>query len=204
MNPTKANRCLETICVQNRQIINLAYHQQRLDNTRRALWDCTDQLSLAMVPIPPYITDAQHKLRIVYDQQIRDVQWTLHNPRSIKTVQLVEGAGLAYPYKFEDRQSLQVLFDQRDRADEIIILQHGLVTDSFYGNLAFSNGLQWYTPSDFLLPGTQRAHLIDVGILTEKRITKAQIGLYSHFRIINALNDWESAPILPITAILGL
>ncbi|WP_044199777.1 aminotransferase class IV [Dyadobacter tibetensis] len=204
MNQIPADACLETICVQHGQIQNMDYHQLRLDRTRKDLWGYTDPLPLSDLAIPTHMHQGRYKLRLVYDRIIRDVQWTLHTPRNIETVQLVSAPSISYPYKYQNRQDLQVLFEKRNGSDEIIIVRQGLITDTFYGNLAFYDGVHWVTPSDFLLPGTQRAFLLETGVLTEKRIHENQMSSYSHFKIINALHDWNIAPTLPIEAIRGL
>ena len=190
--------CIETICVENRQLKNVAYHDARLNKTRRDLWGFSDPWKLSDLTIPEWVTDARHKLRIVYGKEIEDIRWELHIPRTIRTIKRVHHDDVDYAYKYEDRSTLSRLFDQRGSADEILVIKKGMVTDSFYCNVAFLEGNKWLTPATNLLPGTQRAFLLDSGVLQEADILENQIQNYSHIRLFNALVDWESAAELEI------
>ena len=107
-----------------------------------------------------------------------------------------------FPDKVNDRSELNILFAQRHDADEILIIKQGMVTDSFYANVAFLNGNKWYTPRTFLLPGTQRAFLLDCGVIEEADISENDIYNYSHIRLFNAMVGWEHAPVLEVGTIL--
>lgn len=192
------NICFETICVENRRIRNLAYHQARIDKTRRDLWRCTDELSLAALAIPDFVTHERHKLRVAYAVQIEEIKWELHVPRTIRSIRKVYSNEVDYGYKYNDRSSLTHLFEQRGDADDILIIKNGLVTDSFFCNVAFYDGVKWYTPTSNLLPGTQRACLVDSGVITLAEITEEQITDYMSVKLFNALIDWEHAPELEI------
>lgn len=192
------NLCIETICVENRLLKNVAYHDVRLNTTRKKLWGCSDLWRLSDLPIPESITNARHKLRIVYGEKIEDIQWELHVPRAIRTIKKVYHDDVDYAFKYNDRSVLGKLFAQRGSADEILIIKSGMVTDSFYCNVAFRAGGSWFTPRTNLLPGTQRAFLLDSGVLQEADISENQIQNYSHIRLFNALMDWDSAAELEI------
>ncbi|PWJ57646.1 4-amino-4-deoxychorismate lyase [Dyadobacter jejuensis] len=201
-NPALYNFCFETICVENRQIRNQSYHQARINRTQQALWGGIKTIDLGQITIPDHITKERHKLRISYDQHIQQITWQLHHPRPIGQVKKVYAQGIDYRYKYEDRRGLEALFALREQADEIIIVQDGLLTDSFYGNLVLGDGTTWHTPANCLLPGTQRAYLIDQGVITPQIIREEQIQSYPLLRIINALNDWEHAPTIPLQSVV--
>ena len=193
-----ANLCIETICVENRQLRNGSYHNARLNKTREDLWGYKDIWNLDDLKIPEYVTDQRHKLRIAFAREIEDIRWELHVPRTIRSVKKVYDNDVSYTYKYQDRSRLNQLFAERANADEILIIKNGMVTDSLYYNVAFFDGEKWLTPTTNLLPGTQRAFLLDSGVITEAVIAESDMKNYSHIRLFNALSDWDHAPELEI------
>jgi 4-amino-4-deoxychorismate lyase len=99
------------------------------------------------------------------------------------------------------KTGLNTLFAQRNDADEILIIKKGMVTDSLYCNVAFSNEQQWFTPSTPLLPGTQRAFLLDSGIIQEAEISETDMLKYSHIKLFNAMVGWENAAVIEVSSI---
>jgi 4-amino-4-deoxychorismate lyase len=190
--------CIETICVENRQLKNVAYHEARLHKTRSDLWGLTDSWKLTDLTVPAWVTNDRHKLRIAYGREIEDIRWELHVPRMIRSIKTVNDDQVDYAYKYNDRSKLNALFDQRGECDEILIIKKGMVSDSFFFNVAFFDGIKWLTPDTNLLPGTQRANLLHTGVIEEASITAKQIRDFSHIRLFNALIDWERAPELTI------
>lgn len=194
--------CFETICVENRVLKNLTYHEARLNKTRRELWGYTNDWNLAeMIILPDWVDDEVHKCRISFGQEIENIKWEPYSPRTIRKIRKVYDNSVDYAYKYEDRGALNTLFDGRGDADEILIIKNGMVTDSFYGNAAFFDGETWFTPNTYLLPGTQRAYLIDRGIIRETEISDSDIRKYSHVRLFNAMVGWENAPTLDVKLI---
>ncbi|WP_229254267.1 hypothetical protein [Dyadobacter sp. NIV53] len=150
--------CIETIAVENRQFKNLKYHEVRLNKTRNELWGYRDQWDLsAMIVIPDSVTHDLHKCRLAYGFEIDAVKWEPYSLRTINKIRLVYDDSVEYSYKYDQRPGLNQLFEQRKDADEILIIKQGMVTDSFYYNVAFFDGKKWLTPDTPLLPGTQRA-----------------------------------------------
>ena len=195
--------CIETIAVKNRQLKNLKYHEARLNKTRNELWGYRDKWDLsAMIVIPDSVTNDLHKCRLAYGYEIDAVKWEPYSVRTINKIQRVYHDSVDYSYKYDQRPELNLLYDQRKDADEILIIKQGMVTDSFYYNVAFSDGNTWYTPDSFLLPGTQRAFLLDSGIIEEAVIREEDIFKYSHIKLFNAMVDWENAGVLAISSIV--
>jgi 4-amino-4-deoxychorismate lyase len=195
--------CIETIAVENRRFKNLGYHQKRLNKTRRELWGYKDDWDLAeLIEIPEAITAQLHKCRLSYGKEPNEIKWEPYTQRTIRTVQRVYHDSVDYTYKYDQRPELNVLFAQRKDADEILIIKKGMVTDAFYCNVAFFDGSSWFTPDTYLLPGTQRAFLLDSGMIRETSISEKDISGYSHIRLFNAMMEWEKAPVLEISAIL--
>jgi len=74
-----------------------------------------------------------------------------------------------------------------------------MVTDSSYANVVFRdlNG-NWVTPSTYLLPGTKRASLLEMGLINETIITYRDINKYTEVKLINAMigiDDTEGIPV---------
>ncbi len=192
------NQCIETMAVVNRQIQNITYHNGRLNKTRKELWAFKDIWNLAEIKIPDLVTNVKHKLRITYSKEIETMQWSVYEPREVFKIKKVYTPKIDYNYKYADRQALTSLFEQREDADEILIIHNSMVSDSFYGNVALFDGEAWFTPNTPLLAGTQRAFLIQNGFIKAKRISESDLKHYTHIRIFNALIDWENAPTLEI------
>lgn len=189
--------CIETIAVENRQFKNLDYHEARLNKTRRELWGYTDYRNLSdLITIPDSITDDLHKCRLAYGKEIDNIKWEPYTPRTIRKIQRVYDDLIDYSFKYDQRPALNTLFARRNNADEMLIIKHGMVTDAFYCNVAFLRGDKWFTPTTFLLPGTQRAFLLDSGIIEEAVISEKDISNYSYIKLFNAMVGWENASML--------
>lgn len=186
--------CFETICCENRQLKNLSYHEARLNRTRRELWGFTDHWNLnELIIIPDSLGHEIHKCRLSYGKDIEIIKWEPYTQRTIQKIQRVYHDNIDYRYKYEDRNELNTLFAQRKYADDILIIKDGLVTDSYYCNVAFFDGNAWLTPNSPLLPGTQRGFLLDSGIIEEAEIRESHLGKFSKVRLFNAMVGWENA-----------
>jgi len=194
--------CFETICVENRQLKNLPYHEARLNKTRRELWGYDDNWDLSdLLQIPDLVDDSMHKCRVAYNKDIDNIKWEPYFRRSIRKIRRVYHDEIDYRYKYDSRDTLNALYAQRGDADEILIIQKGLVTDSNFCNVAFWNGSEWLTPASPLLPGTQRALLLDEGIIEPAEIRESDIATFGQIRLFNAMVDWAHAATLDVSLI---
>ncbi|WP_159475660.1 aminotransferase class IV [Dyadobacter sp. 3J3] len=194
--------CFETICVKDRQLINLSYHEARLNKTRTELFGFTDSWNLSeLISIPDDVTDAYYKCRLAYSKTIDNIKWEPYNFRTISKIQRVHDATINYSYKYDDRTSLNKLYEKRGDAEEILIIKNRMVTDTLYCNVAFLKDGRWFTPDTPLLPGTQRAFLLDSGIIEEVQIPESGISQYSHIRLFNAMVNWDNSTVLEIKTI---
>ncbi|KAA6440963.1 hypothetical protein FEM33_04670 [Dyadobacter flavalbus] len=194
--------CFETICVENRILKNHSYHEARLNKTRRELWGFTDYWNLTdLIAIPDSLGNEMHKCRLAYENEIDHIKWELYAPRTIRKIQRVYHDTVDYAFKYDDRTELNMLFAQRGNADEILIIKNKMVTDSCFCNTAFYDGEKWLTPAAPLLQGTQRAFLLDNGMIQEAEIREENISGFSHIKLFNAMINWENAPILDIDVI---
>jgi 4-amino-4-deoxychorismate lyase len=78
------------------------------------------------------------------------------------------------------------------------------ITDTSYSNLIFKKGKDWFTPKSFLLNGVQRQHLLKTKKIKEAEITLQNIHDFSHFQLINAMNNLDDQLIYPLGKIKNL
>ena len=107
--------------------------------------------------------------------------------RTIRSFRLVEDNSISYAYKSADRSGFEKLLRGKGDADEIIIVQNGLLTDTSFSNIALWDGADWYTPAAPLLAGTMRQSLLDRRLVQEANITVDQLEHYSKISLINAM-----------------
>mgnify|MGYP001951807787 FL=1 len=190
---------IETIQIKNRQFQNIHFHNQRLNLTRQNALNQTDNWQLQqLISIPETLTDSVYKCRVIYAHYIQSIEFSSYQIRPIHSLKAIHNNSIDYHYKYLNRDLLQHLFEQRGDCDDILIIKNGLITDSYYCNLAFFYKKNWYTPAAPLLKGTQRAALIEKGIIQEKNILIDDLHIFSKVRLFNAMIEWKNAPEIPI------
>lgn len=197
------SRLLETIKLFNKQLCNLEYHQKRFNKARKDLFGLSDELDLSsLIKIPTSISNSLFKVRIIYSDVIHDIEFHPYGMRAINSLQIVNGDGIDYAYKYEDRSSFQKLLC-KCTADDILIVKNGLITDSSYSNVAFLEKGKFYVPSSYLLNGTKRQKLLAENVVTEKNITLDSIFDYEKIFLINSMIDIHDQISIPINQIKG-
>lgn len=195
---------IESIKVEDQEIFLLEYHQKRVDQTFSHFGkETTIDLSKVFKSLD-HDEDGLFKLRIVYDldKKIR-TQMIPYAIPEIQDFQLVENNSFDYSFKFEDRKELDKM-KMKSKAEEIIIVKNNHITDTSFSNLLFLKGKEWFTPKTYLLNGVQRQNLLKHKKIKETEITLQNIKEFSHFQIINALNDFDDMFIYPIDRIINL
>jgi len=175
---------LETIKVEAGKAENLRYHQARFEKSRKALFTLQVHPSLSSLIDPP--SDALYRCRILYDTEIRSIEYFPYTAKKIETLKIVQ-SDINYAYKYADRDALNKLLHAEKNVDEIIIEKEGFLTDTTIANIAFYDGQQWYTPEKPLLAGTMRGRLIDEGFLQTAAIQRETLSAYTHVALINAM-----------------
>ncbi len=187
--------CLETIKIKNKQFQNIHFHNERFNRTQQLFLKSNTLIDLSrIIEIPDDLTDEIYKCRVVYSNKIKKVEFQKYVILPIQSLQVVEHNEINYSYKYTNRELLSELFQQRKMSDDILIVKNGLITDSYYCNVAFRQGEKWWTPRSPLLKGTQRAHLIQQNIIEEKEIKLTDLQTFSAVKLFNAMIDWEEAP----------
>lgn len=179
----------ETIAIVDGQWQNLAWHQRRYENALlHHFGKNVSYYQFAEVTIPTEFKQGLIRCRIDYNRDQLKVQFFPYQRRQIRTFQAVHCDHIDYSFKYSDRSLLEQLYAKRGDCDEIMIIQHGLVTDCSIGNPIFRQKEQWYTPKKPLLAGTQRAKLLEQGIIVEKDILLKDVALFDEIKVINAMN----------------
>ncbi|WP_294229161.1 aminotransferase class IV [uncultured Chryseobacterium sp.] len=195
---------IESIKVEDQEIFLLEFHQKRVDQTF-AHFGKEGSIDLAKIyKHLEHDEDGLFKLRIVYDleKKIR-TQMIPYAIPELEDFQLVENNSFDYSFKSEDRKELERM-KMKSKAEEIIIVKNNHITDTSYSNLLFKKGKDWFTPSTYLLNGVQRQNLLKHKKIKETEITLQNLKEFSHFQMINALNDFDENFIYPIDRIINL
>ena len=195
---------IESIKVEDRKIFLLDHHQKRVDATF-AHFGKEGSINLSEIfRNLDHDEDGLYKLRISYDlnKNFR-TQLISYAISEINNFQLVVNNVYDYSFKFEDRKELEKMLQQA-RSGEIIIVKNNHITDTSFSNLLFKKGKEWFTPSTYLLNGVQRQSVLKNKKIKEAEITLQNIAEYSHFQIINAMNDFDDMFIYPIARITNL
>jgi len=131
------------------------------------------------------------KCRVVYDSQIRLIEFLPYNSPMICTLKVVVTDIPNLPYKMAERADYQKAFSQRENCDDVLLVKNGLLTDTSYCNIALYDGKQWFTPEKPLVEGVNRAQLVLEGKLIEKNIKLDDILNFQRISLFNALNEFE-------------
>lgn len=180
-------RFIESICVSEGQMKNLDSHQRRLNRTFAAFFPGYKPHNLSKIDL--YLPDDLHKLRIIYDEHGMEIEIEPYSLPTIRTLRLMEADDVVYDFKYLQREPLNQLYDQKGSADDIVIVKDGLLTDSWFANLALFNAGTWYTPKAPLLRGTKREKLLREKVLTAVDIPVESVQDFSRACLINAMID---------------
>ncbi len=195
---------IESIKVEDKEIFLLELHQKRINETFAHFGK---QGSLDLEKIYKNLEhneDGLYKLKITYDleKEFR-TQMIPYAISEINRICLVENNSYDYSFKFEDRKEFENM-KQKAKADEIIIVKNNHITDTSYSNILFKKGRDWFTPTTYLLNGVMRQQLLKTKKIKETVITLQDLKEYSHFQIINAMNDFDDMFIYPLSKITNL
>lgn len=188
-----AQQFVETIKIVNGKTQALAYHQERMERTICKFFPSLCNASMPSLEklINPTESMDFYKARVVYGKQgVEAVEYAPYFIRNINSLQVVEDDTITYGYKSTDRSCLNALVAQKGNCDDIIIVKHGLLTDTSFTNLAIFDGKHWVTPRHPLLPGTKRAALLDKGMIQKADITLEDLRNANKVSLFNAMIDF--------------
>ena len=190
---------IESICFQHGEYQLIEYHQMRVNQTFEKFYPNARPVDLKDI-LPKIDFDERHKVRVVYSEDLINIEYSEYHPNEIMSLQVVQNDIIEYGYKFEDRQQLTDLYQKREWSDDIIIVKNQLITDSYYANIAFHDGVKWFTPKSYLLPGVKRQYLLEMGLISEIEISLADIHSFKKASLINAMLNLGEIEI-PISSI---
>ncbi len=193
---------LETIQINNGNIQQLAYHEARLNRTRQALFGLPPLALASFLDVPNQYQQGIVRCRVIYQQHIEDVSFVPYLFKPIQKLALVEDPSIDYRIKWLNRQAFAQHLAAHPQADEVLITQHGFITDATIANLAFWDGHTWATPHTPLLKGTKRQYLLDTQQLHEKPIHLKHLQQYQAVCLINTFRDLRLEDAIPIEQIL--
>ena len=195
-------RFIETIQLLNGELKNLEFHQARFERTRsEALGLKKHPMLSEVIEVPDGLDLGLLKCRVIYEKQILRIEYEPQRAHQVRTLKLVYSDSIEYGFKYEDRSELEKLFHQRGTCDDILVVKNGCITDSFYANVVFWDGEVWITSDTPLLPGTMRASLLSKGQIIKDRITPNDLNIFDKLKLINAMNELQLAPEIPIDSI---
>ncbi len=195
---------IESIKVEDQKAFLMEFHQKRVNDTF-AHFGAQGSIDLEKIfKSLEHDEDGLYKLRIVYDLNRNfKHQMIPYAIPEIENFQLVENNSYDYSFKFEDRKEFEKM-KTKAKTEEIIIVKNNHITDTSYTNILFLKGETWYTPATYLLNGVMRQHLLKEKKIKEAEITLQNIREFSHFQLINSMNDFDDMFIYPIERIVNL
>ena len=196
------SQLLETIKCKNGKLFNISFHNSRFNKSRNEYFKTSGKINLEdIIEIPENFKNGLFSCRILYSETIDKIEFLPHQIREIRSLKLVRNDVIDYHFKYFNRKKLDELFEQRAKYDDILIVKNNCITDSYTANSVFFDGLKWWTPDTPLLPGTQRARLINEGKILECRITPKDLSKYEKVGLINAMQDLEEMPVMLVEKI---
>lgn len=182
----------ETIKIDNSIVCNIDFHNDRMNRSRKALFNADDFFDLKkLIAVPKEMKSGIVRCRILYDKEIRKIEFFKYSPRVIRSLKLIECNDIDYSFKFDDRTKLNELLKQKGNADDILIVKNKFITDTSFSNIVFHDGKKWITPSTPLLQGTKRTQLLKEKIIKEDEIKVSNLRNFSKAVLINAMVGFE-------------
>jgi 4-amino-4-deoxychorismate lyase len=187
---------IESIKLLDGQFHNLFYHEQRMNRALKMLCGVQDNFDLEEF-LNQFERPQQglYKCRVEYDDRSKEIEFVPYQPKSIKTLRVVEHDRISYEFKFKDRKLINRLYELRKDCDDILIVKRGFVTDSSFSNIVFKKGKRWLTPWSALLKGTMRTKLLERNLIYQEEIRAEDISSFESFKLINAMLEFDAPEI---------
>ena len=183
---TKEPLLFETIKIEDGQILNIFWHNQRCNRARYRLFNVKKAINLERYIQPP--PKGVYRCRVVYNREIISIEYIPYKIKTIRSFKIIKSQ-LEYSYKYNNRDEINRLL--YNKSDDIIIEKDGFLTDTSIANIAFYTGEVWITPKKPLLEGTTRARLINSNFLITENIKSKELQKFSHFALMNAMIGFQ-------------
>lgn len=183
-------RFIESIRIVNTKPVNISLHNERVSKT--ALHHYGTDLNLPIDKIlkeNDISVNTLYKLRIVYSNKLESYSIEPYLQKELRVLRAVTNDNIEYSFKYEDRAALDALYSKRGDCDDVLIIRRGIVTDTSYGNVLYSDGEKLYTPANPLLKGTKREQLLRDGKIIERDLPADRIRDFLQWYVINSMLD---------------
>lgn len=195
------SRLIESFCLIDGEFRNLEYHLSRMEISREKLFNLKEEIDLKkLIEIPQEYKNGKFKCRIVYDREIKSVEFLPYQMKTINSFRLYEDSSIDYRFKYEERGFFDEIKSKIEE-EEVIITQNGQICDTSFTNLVFYDSENWITPTSYLLNGTMRQFLLDTDQIIEDEIFPKDLNRFVSFKLINAMMNLEESPELSIDLI---
>ena len=192
----------ESLCVQQGRILHEERHRLRFQKTYQNFFGHPPAFDLLdSIDLPQSFCQGIVKLKISYNETGRQLDFQHYHMQQIQSLRLVPTNDLDYTCKYTEREKLDALFALREGCDDVLIVRKGWITDSYYANVVFFDGKDWWTPERPLLEGTCRARLLANGIIKTTPLQVEDLKNFLGIKLINAMRDM-SQPMITIEALV--
>lgn len=182
---------LETFCLQDGRILNLDYHQKRVNSSLERAWNIN--LFIEAIESSPDYTTAQigkWRISVTYNiKGIKAVRMLPYHPPKVTTLFPVEIEENFYHCKWADRSRFEEIKKGLPAGVEPLFILNERVTDTSFTNVVLEKEGRLITPSTHLLRGTKRSLLLDKGLIKEQEVTQDLLQEYEAIHLINAMLD---------------
>lgn len=193
----------ETIKVKSNALVNIDYHNARVNQARKDIFGVLDVWDLRrLIEQPSFNPEQVYRCKFIYGIKFQSVEFIPYNIKPLRSLKLIEVESIDYSYKYLDRNILDNLKRSCPETDDVIFVIGNKISDCSYANLVFFDGEKWITPSTPLLKGTKRQYYIDEQIIKECVVEVRDLNRFSKMKIINAMIDLDESPEIQIENIL--
>ena len=197
---------LETIRFNSVIVPFVQEHQDRVNRAFKAFFPDENPINLKNIlreikeENQDFLLDARVvKCRLLYGKTEYKYSLEPYKIRKLEAVKIKEvGDDFDYSHKYADRKLLE---DLKGNENEVLIVKNGLVADTSYANITFFDEKKWFTPAKPLLEGIKRRVLLQHNIIQSSKISVEDLKKFTHFKLINAMIDWDESPIYDIKII---
>jgi 4-amino-4-deoxychorismate lyase len=196
---------LETIKVKHNSLQNIFYHNNRVNKSRKLLFQSKHTWDLSkIIRVPDLDQNTIYRCRFLYGREPDGFEFIPYSGRIVQKLYLVDCGDLEYSFKYADRSELEKLRNSipDPEISDILMVRKGLITDTSFSNIVLFDDHQWYTPATPILMGTKREFYIDNGIILKRDIKPADIFNYRKARLINAMLDLYEGEDIPVSNII--
>ncbi|MGL5786236.1 MAG: aminotransferase class IV [Bacteroidales bacterium] len=187
---------IETIAMQDGQLLNLPKHIYRFNQTHVSMGWHLKNLGQILSEYS-FPESGLYKVRVIYSESGADVEFALYSSPVLRKIGIVRLTDFDYSLKSADRSCFRRLYEDYPGFDDYLIVRGGLFTDSTFCNIAFLKDGDWITPEKPLLEGTKRALLLERKEIKKGNIALSDLNEYSHISFFNAMNDHKTI-IIPV------